>query len=180
VPGFDVHAALSECREYLLSYGGHPAAAGLKIEAAQVDSFREAFCEYAAKNLRPEQRTAELWIDAETTLGCLNLTTVQQIERLAPFGYGNARPLLTASNIVLAEPPKKIGNDRHLSFRLKQYGATMRGVAFGGGEWYDELIKHNGPLKIAFRPIINHFQGRRNVEVQITDWQPDEEAAAPA
>jgi len=176
VPGFDVHAALSECSEYLVSFGGHPAAAGLKIEPSQVESFREAFCEYAAKNLRPEQRTAELWIDAETTLGCLNLTTVQQIERLAPFGYGNARPLLTASNIELAEPPRKIGNDRHLSFRLKQYGATMRGVAFGGGEWYDELVKHNGPLKIAFRPIINHFQGRRNVEVQITDWQPDLEA----
>lgn len=178
VPGFDVHAALSECSEYLLGFGGHPAAAGLKIEASQVDSFREAFCEYAARNLRPEQRTAELWIDAETTLGCLNLSTVQQIERLAPFGYGNARPLLTASNIELAEPPKKIGNDRHLSFRLKQYGATMRGVAFGGGEWYDELVKHNGPLKIAFRPIINHFQGRRNVEVQITDWQPDAPTAA--
>ncbi len=88
VPGFDVHAALSECSEYLLGFGGHPAAAGLKIEPSQVESFREAFCEYAAKNLRPEQRTAELWIDAETTLGCLNLTTVQQIERLAPFGYG--------------------------------------------------------------------------------------------
>ncbi len=138
-----------------------------------IDAFREQFNSFVLENLQAKHRIAELWIDAETTLGSLTLKTVQQIDRLAPFGHGNSRPLLTVSDVELVEPPKKIGNDRHLSFRLKQHGVTMRGVAFGGAEWYDDLVAHQGLFKFAFRPVINHFQGRNNVEVQITDWHPN-------
>ena len=36
VPGFDLHAALAECGEFLIAHGGHAAAAGLKIEEHQL------------------------------------------------------------------------------------------------------------------------------------------------
>src|SRR5262249_10161429 len=65
VPGFNLHEALAACSPLLISHGGHAAAAGLKIEDANVDAFREAFCEYAAGQLSEAQRTAELWIDGE-------------------------------------------------------------------------------------------------------------------
>ncbi len=48
VPGFNLHAALAECGEFLLAHGGHAAAAGLKIEEHQLNGFRGAFCEVAA------------------------------------------------------------------------------------------------------------------------------------
>lgn len=173
--GFSVHTALAECTSHLLSHGGHAAAGGFKIAAEAVDAFRNDFVEHASLTIRPEQRVAELWIDAETTLSALTMKAVEQIERLAPFGHGNARPLLCAGHITLQEPPKRIGGEgRHLSLKLTQHGARMRGVAFGGGEWADAIAAHNGPLKLAFRPVINQFQGRRNVEVQITDWHPQE------
>ncbi|HUY89118.1 MAG TPA: hypothetical protein VMV10_10315, partial [Pirellulales bacterium] len=43
--------------------------------------------------------------------------------------------------------------------------------AFGGGEWADELAAVEGPLSIAFRPVINEFRGRRTVELHLVDWQ---------
>jgi single-stranded-DNA-specific exonuclease len=170
VPGFNLHEALAACSPLLISHGGHAAAAGLKIDDSNVDAFREAFREYADGQLSVAQRTAELWIDGETFLSTLTLATVEQIERLAPFGQGNHRPVLCASGVRLAEPPKAVGNGRHLSLRLDQHGARLRGVAFGGGEWADELIAASGPLNFAFRPVINRFNGRRNVELHITDW----------
>ncbi|HEX4128615.1 MAG TPA: single-stranded-DNA-specific exonuclease RecJ [Pirellulales bacterium] len=175
IAGFDLHAALAECGEHLLSHGGHAVAAGLRIALENVAAFREQFCEVAAARLSHEQRQAELWIDAEVPLAALTLQTVCDLERLAPFGIGNHRPVFAASAVALAEAPRRIGGGgRHLSLQLSQGPVRLRGVAFGGGDWLDELSASGGTVDIVFRPVINAFRGRRSVELQLTDWRVSE------
>ncbi len=174
VPGFNLCAAFSACSHHLLSHGGHAAAAGLKIADGSIEPFRAEFCEHAAAVIPPEMRLAELHIDAETPLASLTLNTVKQIEQLAPFGQGNLRPLLCTEGVHLVAPPKRMGEgERHLLLNLVQHNLRLRAVAFGGGEWADELTKHvnNGPLAIAFRPVINVFRGRQSVELELADWK---------
>lgn len=172
VPGFDLHAALCRCGEYLVAHGGHAAAAGLTIEQSQVEAFRAAFCELAAEEIREELRVAELRIDAEAPLSAFTLKVVGQIEQLAPFGQSNARPLLCTSGVTLAEPPRQIGaSGNHLALKLTQHNVTLRAVAFGGGEWAEELAGVSAPLDVAFRPVINSFRGRRSVELHLVDWR---------
>lgn len=171
VPGFDLHAALAACQEHLVGFGGHAAAAGLKIEENRLDTFRSDFCRFAAGEIREENRTAELRIDAEATLAEFTHQTVDQMERLAPFGQANDRPLLCASGVRLAEPPRTIGPEgRHLSLKLAQHNVTLRAVAFGCGEWAEQLTSLAGPIDVAFRPVINTFRGQRNVELHLVDW----------
>jgi single-stranded-DNA-specific exonuclease len=173
VPGFDLHAALAECGEFLLAHGGHAAAAGLKIEEDQLAGFRGAFCEVAATRISLEQRVAELFIDGEAPLSAFTLQTVAQIDRLAPFGQGNARPLLCSTGVTLAGPPKPLGSSgHHLAMMLSQHGVRLRAVAFGGGEWADQLASVDGTLDVAFRPVINNFRGRQSVELHLVDWHP--------
>ncbi len=174
VPGFDLHGALSACRDTLLGHGGHAAAAGCKIDPEQIDDFRARFVEHAAGEISQSSRTAELRIDAEVPFSSLTAEVVQQLERLAPFGCGNPRPVLCTTGIRLVEPPKKIGGgERHLSLRLNQHGTRFRSVAFGGGEWADAIASVDGELAIAFRPVINDYKGRRSVELHLCDWRPD-------
>jgi single-stranded-DNA-specific exonuclease len=172
VPGFDLHAALEACDECLLAHGGHAAAAGLKIDEERIDAFRTAFCEVAAAEISQQQRVADLLIDAEFPLSAFTTKTVGQIERLAPFGQHNARPLLCASGATLQGLPKTIGaGGRHLSLRLSQHGVSLRAVAFGQAEWAEPMMALNRPFDIAFRPVINSFQGRHNVELHLVDWR---------
>jgi single-stranded-DNA-specific exonuclease len=179
VPGFNLHAALAECGQFLLAHGGHVAAAGLKIDESQLDGFRGAFCEVAATRISLEQRVAELFVDAEAPLSAFTLQTVQQIDRLAPFGQSNARPLLCTTGVTLADAPRPLGSSgHHVSMRLSQHGVTFRAVAFGGSDWADELAAVEGTLDVAFRPVINHFRGRQSVELHLVDWRPT--AAEPA
>jgi single-stranded-DNA-specific exonuclease len=174
VPGFDLHAALAECDELLESHGGHAAAAGLKIAEANVPAFRRKFCEIAARELGDRGGCAELLVDAETALNCLTRQTVQQIESLAPFGHGNLRPVLCASNVRFAERPKRMGDSgRHLCMTFDQQGVKMRAVAFGCGDWEQELAAVEGELSIAFRPVINRYRGRVSVEIHLADWRLD-------
>ena len=171
--GVNLHEAFAACTEHLVGHGGHAAAAGLRIEDDNIDAFREAFCEYVAGELTEENRTAEVHIDAEAPFSQLTLQTVEQIETLAPFGQGNPRPVLCCSDIELPVPPKTMGGgDRHLNAQLRHGQVTLRAVAFGKGEWADALAKHNGPVEIAYRPVINEFRGRRNVEIHLVDWRP--------
>jgi single-stranded-DNA-specific exonuclease len=173
VPGFNLHEALAECGEFLLTHGGHAAAAGLKIEERQLDGFRGAFCEVAATRIAGDEREAELFVDVEAPLSAFTLETTQQLERLGPFGHGNTRPLLCTTGVTLNGPPKPLGGSgSHLAMMLSQHGVTLRAVAFGGGEWINDLIGIDGPLDVAFRPVINDFRGRRSVELHLVDWRP--------
>ena len=172
VPGFNLHKAFAACTELLESHGGHAAAAGLKIQQKNVDAFRAAFCKIAAEQIPESGRVAELLIDGEASLQMLTRQTVEQIESLAPFGHGNLRPMLCATQVRLSGVPKRIGaTGRHLSMTFDQHGVKMRAVAFGGGDWEDELLKIDGPMSIAFRPVINRWQGRVTVEMHLDDWQ---------
>jgi len=173
VPGFALHQALAACGEHLVSFGGHAAAAGLAIDESAIDAFRIDFCAYAERNISAEERIAELFVDAETPFTALTQQTVRQIESLAPFGCGNERPVLCTTDVRLAEPPRRIGGQgRHLALRLEQHGVTLRAVAFGGGDWDEQLVAANGPLAVAFKPVINHFRGRQTVEMHLADWRP--------
>jgi single-stranded-DNA-specific exonuclease len=173
VAGFNLYQALQACSGHLAAFGGHAAAAGLKIEEARIEAFRAEFCEYAAGEIADEDRVADLHIDVEAPLAQLTLKTVEQIEQLAPFGQGNARPLLCTSGIELADAPRRMGEgERHLSLRLKQQQTTIRAVAFGKAEWAEELEQVAGPLDVAYRPVINQYNGRRSVELHLVDWRP--------
>ncbi len=175
IPGFNLYAALEACGDYLVSSGGHAAAAGLRIEEGRFAAFRAAFCEVVAQQMGSDLATPELAIDAEAPLSAFTLRAVEQIDRLAPFGEGNREPLMCTSGVTLAAPPKAIGGGRHLALRVKQHDVTLRAVAFGGGEWAEPLAKLAAPMDIAFRPVINSFRGRRNVELRLIDWKPGPE-----
>ena len=65
IPNFSLHAALAACGRHLISHGGHAAAAGLRIEDAQVEAFRQDFVELAATEIAQADLVAELFIDAK-------------------------------------------------------------------------------------------------------------------
>jgi len=171
--GLDLHTALNACDHHLVAHGGHAAAAGLKIEPRNIDAFRAEFCEYAAGEIPDEKRTAEIAIDAEAPFHQLTWQTMQTLEQLAPFGASNPRPLLCATGVeVVGEPKRMGGGDRHLTVRLKQQQKTLRAVAFGQGEWADELAQVDGKLDVAYRPVTNEFNGFQRIELHLVDWRP--------
>lgn len=170
--GVNLHEALTACSDNLISCGGHAQAAGLKIVETKLDRFRGEFCDYVAGELGNGRQDAEIRIDAEAPFSQLTLNTLQQIEQLSPFGEGNPRPVLCTTGVTLAEPPRKIGGgERHLSLKLRQHGVARRAVGFGRGEEAEELAEVDGPLDIAYRAVINHYRGRRSVDLHLVDWR---------
>lgn len=178
--GCDLHAGLKACAEHLISFGGHKAAAGLKVEHAKLDAFREAFVAHVKATHKVTARDLEIPVDAEVRLADLTWKAVKQLEYLGPFGEKNPRPLFAASNVEVIGTPKKMGEgDRHLSLQVRHYGKVMRAIAFGQGEWADQIAELDGSMSISFKPVINSFRDRETVEMHLSDWQPSEAAQKP-
>lgn len=171
----NLHEALEECRDRLVRFGGHRAAAGLTIEERQIEAFRGDFCEAVTRQMADSDVVPEIVIDAEAPLSQINLHLMGQLEMLAPFGAGNPAPTLCSRGVRLDEPARRIGGgDRHVSLKIRQGEKVIRGVAFGAGERCDEVNGFDEPFEIAYRPVINEFRGFRKVEIQLIDWRPGE------
>lgn len=174
----DLHAALQECRELLVTCGGHAAAAGLKIDESNLAAFREAFIEQVMIQTGKGPLEGELVVDIEAPLVQLTLGMVEQLDLLAPFGQANSRPLLCATEVYLSAPPKYLGSgERHFAAHFQQQQVKFRAVAWGQGEWVEQLAQVQGPLDIVFRPAINDYNGYRSVELQLVDWRHSQAAA---
>ncbi len=177
--GYNLHAGVTVCREMLASFGGHHAAIGLRIEPGRIDSFREEFVRVVSTDTVLAAVEDELAIDAEVRLADVSVRSVTELEQLGPFGMGNRRPILAASRVELAGPPRKMGEgDRHLALTLRQYGVTIRAVAFGRAEWAEELAACGPNFSVCFQPVINRFNGQERAELQLIDWQPTEKPAS--
>ena len=95
IPGFDLYEAIKECSDGLIAFGGHAAAAGLKLDRRTVCRFRRAASRsVAGSGIAAEHLERVLAIDAEVPLGVLSLAVVEEIEKLEPHGIANPRPLL--------------------------------------------------------------------------------------
>ena len=177
VPGFDLHAALGACAGSLTSYGGHKAAAGLRVAAARFDEFASRFDDYCGETLTPDQRQKTLHVDAEVRLGELTRRVVDAIEALEPFGISNPRPVFVAEGVRLAAEPKAVGEKRnHVQLRFAQGDLVVKAIGWNLAE-RTAGIRPGTTCGIAFCPGINEWNGRREVQLEIKDFRLAEPAA---
>ncbi|MEK7467060.1 MAG: single-stranded-DNA-specific exonuclease RecJ [Planctomycetota bacterium] len=173
IPAFHLYESLATCKDLMMAFGGHSHAAGLEIKRENVALLRRRLNEYARGVLKADDLVPRLGIDAEIHLEQLSRDVVKEVQLLEPHGYGNAAPVLSTSNLRIAGDPKIIGKTGdHISFYVVQGKHSLKAIGFGMADRYDELLlNRRRPLSIAFAPIINEWQGRESVELQIKDMR---------
>lgn len=171
---FALNQVLADCAEHLISFGGHAMAAGLRIEAARVDDFRAAFQNRAAQLLTPADLRPRLAIDDVVELSDLSPDLVADLAKLEPFGAGNPSPRLATGWLNVVGEPRLVGaGEAHLQVMLGGDRCRCKGIAFGQAARREALLDKRR-CRVAFEPILNEWQGRTSVEMQIVDFQfPD-------
>ena len=169
VPGFDLYEAIHDCSEGLIAYGGHAAAAGLKMTQSHFPTFAQRFEERCRATLTHDQMQKQLTIDAEVPLGVLSLRVVEEVEQLEPHGIGNPRPLLLASGVKVVGEPRLVGEQKnHLQLRLVQGNTQLKSIGWNLAEKAKDLTP-NSTISIIFHPSINEWNGRRDVQLELRD-----------
>ena len=171
IPGFNMVEALTHCREHLIGFGGHRMAGGLKIHVDKIPAFIESFCRYAGQNLTAPQLAPRLRLDGQVRLDQLSEPVVRQLLDLGPFGQGNPRPVFATGEVSLVSEPRVVGRgEAHLQLNVSDGSVAMKGIAFNAADKMDPLADHRR-CRLAFEPILNEFNGRCGVEMQVVDFQ---------
>ena len=180
VPGFNLYEAIRDCSEGLIAYGGHAAAAGLKLSESHFPIFAQRFDERCRSALTDEQLQKSVIIDAEVMLSMLTLPVLGEIEKLEPHGMGNPRPLMMASQVRVVGEPRLVGEQKnHLQLRFVQGNTQLKAIAWNMAEKAKEL-RPNTSCSIVFHVSINEWNGRRDVQLELRDVVVDPETPAPA
>ncbi len=134
IPAFHLLEALESMPDLFTRFGGHRQAAGLTMEAGQLDRFRKHLADFAASKLSGNDLRPQYLVDAEASWAELTELCVEQVLGLGPFGFGNPAPLLQAKSVVVAGPPKVLKEGKHFNVPLRHEGRTLFCKAWNFGD----------------------------------------------
>lgn len=171
VPGFNLYEAIHACREHLLGYGGHFAAAGMTLQVDQVDAFRAKFEQIVSESIDPEMLIPEIVIDAEISFQDIKPSFFNIIRQMEPFGPENLRPVFLARKVM--DTGSRIVKEQHLRFVVRQDNVTMTGIGFGMSDCY-RLLSVNKPVDLVFKIEENEYNGQTSLQLRVIDCRESE------
>lgn len=150
----------------LLSYGGHRGAAGLKIRAADFDTFSDLFEKAISAHTGDKKLLPIILTDGVLNNELMTLATVSEIEKLLPFGREFEEPVF--EGVFKVSQSKFVGADPvHLSLQLEKEGKSYKGI------WFRAVQKHGdespincgNTVKCAYKLKLNEFRGRQSLQI---------------
>lgn len=182
IPEFDLFEGIAKCSDLLLGFGGHRAAAGVKIERDKIPDFRKRFAGIVEETLSDDDLIPKISVDVETPLHELEITLVEEMELLEPFGFGNPTPLFAVRNVSLSGNPTVMKGD-HLRFYVTDgLGQTKEVIGWNYGKLRAPLSNRDISLDIAFQPRLNEWGGVKRLRLDMRDiriHQRDSQAVYP-
>jgi single-stranded-DNA-specific exonuclease len=172
VPGFNLYEAIHACREHLLGYGGHFAAAGMTLELDQVNAFRTKFEEVVSSTIDPEHLIPEIVIDAEISLKDIKYPFFDILNQMEPFGPENLRPVFIVRNVT-DTGYSKIAKEKHIRFSVKKDNTTITGIGFGMADKF-QLLQTRQPVDIVFKIGENEWNGEKSLQLRVIDLRLSE------
>jgi len=167
VNGFNLYEALHACREHLLGYGGHFAAAGMTMSVDALADFKIAFEAAVAERITEEQLTPEISINAALPLDDIGLQFYNIIAQMEPFGPENMRPIFIAKEVYDTGYTKLV-KEQHISFNVTQGKTNVRGIGYNMPD-HMKIIKSGKPFDLVFQLQLNEWQGNQSVQMQVID-----------
>ncbi|SMQ83159.1 single-stranded-DNA-specific exonuclease [Bacillus sp. OV166] len=175
IAGFDLFKNLSTCRDILPHFGGHPMAAGMTLNLENVAELRTRLNLLADAQLTHEDLIPVTYLDEEIKLQHVNLSSLDEMSLLAPFGMDNPKPKVLINNVDITNI-RKIGSEQnHLKVLVNESGANLDGVGFGLGP----LVDHISPaskISLIGELSVNEWNNMRKPQIFIHDiavesWQ---------
>ncbi len=172
VDNINISASISDLADMLVTFGGHPMAAGLSIPSERIPQFRAAISRAIQQRSGPAPAQSHLQIDGTLPLAELSLALVDDLERLAPFGPGNPALTLCSPDMLLTEIAPVGRNEEHLQMVVEdRQGNAYRVIYWQGGVMETELRQElqKGRLDLAYHARASDYFGQRKVQVEYVD-----------
>lgn len=166
VPGLNIYNALEDSSQHLLQFGGHHAAAGIKINIDKLQNFKNEFEHCVNKNWPKYKRIPEVLIDSIIDPEDLNDNLCSLLDKLAPYGIGNSSPVWGLNRVQMTKT-SFLSSNKHLKTYLinPDSGKGILAIGFGWGSFRSK----NNLVDVALELEWNYFRGERTRQARIID-----------
>ena len=167
VAGFNLYEAIHACKEWLLGYGGHFAAAGMTLLPQHVQSFADAFEKVVSETIPEKLLVPEIIIDAPLQFSEITTAFYQILLQMEPIGPENMRPVFITKK-VMDTGYSKIVKEAHIRFVLKQNNTSITGIGFNMSDKFP-LLQMNQPIDIVYTIDENEYNGNITLQLKVVD-----------
>ena len=172
IDAVDIFEALNPHRELFIAFGGHAGAAGMTLEAEQLDALSEILETYVKDKGVDAKGKNTLYLDEELDLESLSIETVKNFERLAPFGMDNQKPVFYIRDFQVENARSMGAGDSHLKLKISKGTASFEVVAFGQGSKATEFSQAK-QLELAVTLSVNQWNGQTTLQLMMVDARVD-------
>ncbi len=167
---------LSEVKDLMIKFGGHPMAAGLSIREENIDEFRRRLNENSG--LTEDDFKLRVWIDVPMPVSYVTEGLVEEFSCLEPFGQGNEKPLF-AEKALWIRSSRILGRNRNVVKLIleEESGYAIEALYFGDGTAFEEERAGRRKMDIVYYPDINEYNGKRTLQAVIRRYRFSGEAA---
>ena len=169
VNGFNLYEAIHACKDHLLGYGGHFAAAGMTMMPDQLAPFTIKFEEVVSATIAPELLIPEITIDAEIKFTDITSSLYNILCQMEPFGPENLRPIFVARNLA-DSGYSKIVKEEHIRFSLSQENVIFTGIGFNLANKFS-LLSAKRPVDVVFTLDENEWNGNKHLQLKVIDFK---------
>lgn len=173
IPQVDLGALIIAAKEQglITKGGGHTMAAGFSLNQDKIDAFRDFVGRYVSEKIGGEAIVPVLDVDAVLDVGGATVEMAENLERLEPFGSGNAEPKLLLRS-VRVNKPSVIGSGHVRCFLSSNMGGSLKAIAFrvADNDIGNAMLNSRGDVYDVVGVLRRDtWQGRNSVQFIIED-----------
>lgn len=168
VKELNLYDIITNISEYLDGYGGHQLAAGFSFseEKASFETVKKALNMTVDEMLNGKALNQSLDIDLELSLDDLDVSLVEEISKLEPFGASNPTPTFVLKDLTLKQKKLMGATKEHLKLIVDTPRGSKDCIWWSRG---DIPLINGDKMDIAFTPQLNTFNGSTDIQLIIKD-----------
>ncbi len=175
IPEFNITAALEQCADLLVRYGGHAAAAGFTVATDNLPALRQRLQAIATAELAGAELHPSLQIDAEVPLEEVDWATLALLNEIEPCGMGNPQPVLVSRDVEVRDRRAIGGGSKHLKLVLRDgRGVAWDAIYFRNGSLLGELPAR---VDVAYTLEVNEWNHEKRLQLHVQDLRPADSEA---
>ncbi len=163
---------MTEARDSFLDFGGHELAGGFTIHTDKIHYLEELLSSCFHKVKRDKSETVAAY-DVKTDLGAVNMKNWREVEQLAPFGFGNQKPVFFFENVKIEKLKKfgKNGSGEHLEiiFSDNDKNKAVAVSFFSGLDSFKNTLREGLGVNLLATFDLSRFRGRVELRLRVVD-----------
>ncbi len=163
---------MTETSEFFMEFGGHEFAGGFTVHNDKIHFLEEALSSSFNK-VKREKTKEEIVYDIKSDLGAVNMKNWKEIEKLAPFGLANPKPVFFFEGVKIENIKKfgKNGSGEHLEITFSDTNKNkVKAISFfSNSESFKVPLVEGGKVNLFATFDLSRFRGREELRLRIVD-----------